>query len=170
MRTGKYDKLYSDDPAACGPPFDEFAAFCSSSPPGRVLDLGCGQGRDALMFARAGHRVRGIDHSAVGIRQMLEAAAGEALDVEGQVADIADVPIDDHFDVVLLDRVLHMLGADDRRAVLEKAQRAVAEGGVLLVAEGPKSMASVRASFDEGAWEAVLQTPNRLIIRRVRSG
>jgi hypothetical protein len=82
------------------------------------------------MFARAGHLVRRIDLSAVGIRRMLDAAAAEAMDGKGQVA----------------------------------------EGGVLLVAEGPTSMGSVRASFAEGAWEAVLQTPNRMIMRGVSSG
>lgn len=41
-----------------------------------MLDLGCGQGRDALLFARAGHRLLGVDVSSVGIEQM-RATAGE---------------------------------------------------------------------------------------------
>ena len=47
------------------------------------------------------------------------------------------------FDVVILDRVLHMLAADARIPTLETALGAVAPGGHLLVAERPKGMAPV---------------------------
>lgn len=162
----KYDEHYRDDPAACGDPFEELAAFCDDAAVGSVLDLGCGQGRDALMFARAGHRVVGVDVSSVGIRQMREVAEAEGLDVEGFVADICAYEPDERFDVVILDRVLHMLAADDRVRVLDTAMGAVAPGGHLLVAEGPKGMAPVRETVEEAGWSLVKAKANRLISRR----
>lgn len=162
----KYDKHYRDDPAACGAPFAEFEAFCGEAEAGSVLDLGCGQGRDALMFARAGHRVVGVDVSSVGITQMREAARAEGLDVEGVVADIRTYGPDRRFDVVILDRVLHMLAAADRIPMLETAMGAVAPGGHLLVAEGPKGMAPVRAAVEVSGWVLVKAKSNRLIARR----
>jgi len=162
----KYDAHYRDDPAACGAPFTEFDAFCRDADAGSVLDLGCGQGRDALMFARAGHRVLGVDVSSVGIGQMREVAAAEGLDVEGIVADIQTYEPDRRFDVVILDRVLHILAPDARIPMLETAMSAVRPGGHLLVAEGPRGMAPVREAVEGSGWALVKAKANRLIARR----
>jgi 2-polyprenyl-3-methyl-5-hydroxy-6-metoxy-1,4-benzoquinol methylase len=162
----KYDRHYRADPAACGAPFPVFAAFCEGAPPGRVLDLGCGQGRDALMFARAGHSVVGVDISAVGVGQLKAAANAENLDLDATVADIRDAALAHPFDTVILDRVLHMLPAPDRGPMLQRAMAAVAPGGHLLVAEGPKGMVPVRAAAESQGWELVQATRNRLIARR----
>jgi SAM-dependent methyltransferase len=163
-----YDQHYRADPAACGEPFAEFAAFCRQVPTGSVLDLGCGQGRDALMFARAGHRVVGVDVSAVGIEQMLAVAASEGLDVEGIVHDIVSYRPGGCFDLVVLDRVLHMLAVDNRMAALATAMAAVAPGGHLLVAEGPTGMVPVREAIERQGWSVPRATRNRLIARRPR--
>lgn len=162
----KYDDHYLDDPAACGTPFPEFVRFCASATHGRVLDLGCGQGRDALMFARAGHQVVGVDISKVGVDQMLAAAAREGLDVVGVVQDIGAFVPQEPFDVVVLDRVLHMLPESDRPAVVKAAMEAVAPGGTLLVAEGPKGMLPIRELVVSRGWELPKATKNRLIARR----
>lgn len=164
--TVKYDQHYRDDPAACGDPFPEFAAFCREATPGTVLDLGCGQGRDALLFARAGHRVTGIDHSSVGIDQLREAARAEQLHVDAHVHDLVAYRPTGPFDVVILDRVLHMLAPTDRTTVLATALDAVAPGGHLLVAEGPKGLVPVRAAVEARGWELARATRNRLIARR----
>ena len=160
----KYDRHYREDPAACGSPFAEFEAFCGELGGSlSVLDLGCGQGRDALMFARAGHRVVGVDLSSVGVQQMVAAAEDESLPVEGVVHDIRYYRPERRFDIVILDRVLHMLPEADRRAMLERAMDATAPGGHLLVAEGPKGMAPVRAVIEGRGWTAVTKSKNRLI-------
>lgn len=166
MTDAKYDKHYRDDPAACGAPFAEFEAFCASAKIGAVLDLGCGQGRDALMFARAGHRVVGVDESSVGISQLLKIAQAEGLAIEGIVEDICAYEPQASFDVVILDRVLHMLDVEARLPLLKKAMGAVSPGGALLVAEGPKGMAPVRELIEREGWTLVKVKPNRLIAQR----
>src|SRR5262245_4276900 len=50
--------------------------------PGRALDIGMGQGRNALFLASAGWKVTGIDISDEGIRQAREAAAKRKLSIE----------------------------------------------------------------------------------------
>lgn len=162
----KYDQHYRDDAAACGPPFTEFVDFCRAAKSGSVLDLGCGQGRDALLFARAGHRVLGVDVSSVGVGQLLAAAKAEGLAVEGLVRDLRTYRSRRRFDVVILDRVLHLLAPDARPQVLARAMAAVAPGGHLLVAEGPKGLALVRARVEQRGWTPVKATSNRLIARR----
>jgi len=53
----------------CGQPFPEFVQFFVDFDQvnASVLDLGCGQGRDALFIARMGHDVLGVDLSPTGI-------------------------------------------------------------------------------------------------------
>lgn len=87
--------------------FETFA-----NPAARVLDVGCGQGRDALFIARLGHSVVGVDLSAHGIRDLLAASKAERLDITGDVADITTYTPAGKFDVVLIDRTLHMLPKD----------------------------------------------------------
>ena len=166
MPDTKYDEHYRDDPAACGEPFSEFAAFCRDADPGSVLDLGCGQGRDALMFARAGHRVVGVDVSSVGVEQMIATARSQDLDVLGVVEDIRTYRPGTSFDIVIHDRVLHMLDAEDRLPMLASAMRAVSPGGHLLVAEGPKGLMPVRQVLETAGWTLRKATRNRLVARR----
>lgn len=76
-----YEKQYKESANVCGPPFDDFVEFFEKYKKSRanILDLGCGQGRDALFIARMGHRVAGVDISKTGIRQMLDEAKKEIL-------------------------------------------------------------------------------------------
>ena len=65
-----YDKYYKTE-NLFGQPYPELLAFFTEYPKkGNVLDLGCGQGRDAIPLARLGFDVTGIDNSSVGIAQM----------------------------------------------------------------------------------------------------
>lgn len=167
MSEVKYDQYYRESDATCGDPFPAFAAFAEAHPGVDVLDLGCGQGRDALVFARRGSRVLGVDLSAVGIAQLDAIAAAEGLDVTGVVADIATFEPPSDYDVVLLDRVLHMLVSDTARsAVLDIAIGATRPGGAVLVADGPKHRDLIRAAFRAPGWTLFKDTKNRTFARR----
>ena len=108
-----YDALYAETPDALGAQTAEFAAyFAKLAPPLRVLDVGCGQGRDALPLARVGFEVVGVDLSPAGIERMV--AAGVGLPLSGVAADIRDYRPEVLFDVILIDRTQHMLSEDRR--------------------------------------------------------
>jgi len=102
----------------------------------------------------------------VGIAQMLAAAKREDLDVEGVVEDIVTHQPQQEFDLVIPDRVLHMLPEAARLIVLTLAMDAVVVGGHLLVAEGPKGVVPVREAIEQRGWSLVRATRNRLIARR----
>ncbi len=129
----------------------------------RVLDLGCGQGRDALLAARLGHAVVGVDLCAIGIAQMTEDAKAEGLEVTG-VLDPLGFRSRRKFDVVL-DRVLHLLLDDDERlAGLDLATRLTRRRGHVLIADVPKHRRLIHGYFDErtDAWTVVKRTKNFL--------
>lgn len=169
--TSKYEQLYRESRGVCGPPFEQVVEFFTTlgDDKCRVLDLGCGQGRDALFIARQGHSVLGVDISETGISQMLEDARNEGLNVEGMVADIVDFEPDGEYDVILLDRVLHMLGDNnDRLAVLETACHHTEPGGFILIADTPKNKALLVKFFEDrrDRWEKRVENKGFLCFQR----
>lgn len=159
----RYDAHYRESEAACGKPLAEIVGFVSErTEPCRVLDLGAGQGRDTLVFARAGHAVVAVDESAVGVEQLRQASSG--LDVEVHHGDVRTFAPNGEFDVVVLDRVLHMLPAEDRVPALERAMGFVVSGGHVLVADTPTNMPSLRAAL--GGW-SVSHDRKGLVIARL---
>jgi SAM-dependent methyltransferase len=96
--------------------------------PGRALDLGCGQGRNSVWLVRNGWTVTGVDFSDVALAAAREAAPG----AEWVQADLRDYEPDrTAYDLVLYAFV--QLPARERREILERAARALAPGGTLLV-------------------------------------
>ena len=166
-----YEKQYQESPNVCGPPFPEFVAFFEryNKIRAKVLDLGCGQGRDALFIARMGHQVLGVDISKTGITQMLEEAKREGLDVSGVVADVVEYEPSGEYNVVILDRVLHMLKEDsERQAVLEKASGVTKSGGFILIADTPQHQTQIRSFFEghsEG-WVKVKDEKGKIFVQK----
>ena len=103
----KYDEHYQEE-RHFGDPCPELIEFFAENPErGKVLDLGCGQGRNALALARLGYEVTGVDISRVGVEQMMRDAKKLKVHIEGVVADIYEYPVDPSFDFILLDSMLH---------------------------------------------------------------
>lgn len=156
-----YEKIYRAEKRALGEPTREFVRFFEtvSEPRLRVLDLGCGQGRDALFIARLGHSVVGIDASPAGIRDLLADAEAEDLDVRGFVGDIRFFQPEGRYDVLLVDRTLHMLDATERSAVLARYLDCVEAGGYVLIADQRTNIPALEAVLeaDSRDWRPLLQ-------------
>ena len=102
-----YDKQYQQE-NLFGRPYPQFVTFMREwEPKGSVLDVGCGQGRDALFLAELGYDVTGIDASQVGISQMLASAEAHNLSLNGIVADFYTYAFLQSYDVIVLDSILH---------------------------------------------------------------
>jgi SAM-dependent methyltransferase len=115
-----YDKHYQTEDLF-GKPYPELINFFSNNPTrGKLLDVGCGQGRDAIALARLGYEVTGIDNSAVGIQQMERIAKYEKLNLVGQILDIYKFRGFENFDFILLDSMFHF-----RKSELKKESELV---------------------------------------------
>lgn len=100
--------------------------------PGRALDLGCGEGRNAVWLATQGWSVTGVDFADVGVDKGRRLAEAEGVSVEWVVADLrAYQPEGDAYDLVIV-LYLH-LPAPDRRAIHRAAVRSLRPGGTFLV-------------------------------------
>lgn len=103
----EYDKYYQTE-NLFGEPYPELIDFYSKiEDKGKLLDLGCGQGRDAIALSKLGFEVIGIDNSKVGIEQLNEIAKTENLPLQGVVTDIYEYSNYEEFDHVLLDSMFH---------------------------------------------------------------
>lgn len=63
-------------------------------PPGDVLCLAEGEGRNAVFLARRGHRVLAVDASAVGLAKAAQLAEEHGVRIETLTADLADLVIE----------------------------------------------------------------------------
>ena len=69
-----WDKVYSNDSSFFGDEPSKFALMCNEDfvkhKDQKVLELGCGQGRDSLFFASKGLEVYAIDSSKVTMENL----------------------------------------------------------------------------------------------------
>ena len=106
--------------------------ICRDLEPGTALDLGCGQGRNAIWLASRGHTVTALDLSPVAIRQARSIAAERDVDVAFAAVDLTQwSPAGRTWDLVLLAYI--QLPDEVRRRVHTAAQEAVARGGRLVL-------------------------------------
>lgn len=112
-----YDAYYQTEDLF-GEPYPELIAFLSScAGKGKLLDLGCGQGRDSIAISRLGYQVVGIDISKVGIAQMNRKAAEEKLSLKGIVGDIYQYKSFSAFDFILLNSMFHFNKKDKQKEI-----------------------------------------------------
>ena len=165
-----YDELYGSTPQALGEPTPIFVDFFEqhNEKALRVLDVGCGQGRDALFIARLGHSVVGVDLSPNGIRDLLAMAHQENLAIEGVAVDIIEFVPDGDFDVILIDRTLHMLSKKDRLDVLARLVRYVRRNGWLLISDERSNIQGFRdvIAANSSTWKSELDIRGDLFLRR----
>ncbi|WP_369360242.1 class I SAM-dependent methyltransferase [Streptomyces sp. cg2] len=102
--------------------------------PGTALELGCGEGADAIWLAAHGWRVTAADVSGVALGRAAEqaAAAGVADRIDWQRHDLAVSFPAGSFDLVSA-QFLHHPGEIFRAGILRTAASAVAPGGTLLI-------------------------------------
>ncbi len=83
--------FYAHTAYTSGSPFAEFLLARPDTPPA-VVDIGCGDGRDACAFGVSGRAVLGIDESVIGIGHAAQQAAalGVGERVRFQACDVAD--------------------------------------------------------------------------------
>ncbi|MGD9622043.1 MAG: class I SAM-dependent methyltransferase [Mycolicibacterium sp.] len=139
---------------------------------GRALDLGCGEGGDALWLAEHGWQVVGVDISETALNRASAAAGtrGLAERVQFLQINLSEEFPEGEFDLVsahFLQSLVHL----DRKRIFAAAAAAVAPGGVLIIvdhAAAPPwathihdhvfpSVEEVLATidFDERHWERV---------------
>jgi SAM-dependent methyltransferase len=126
-RYGGSEKLFSGNPNGV------LVTEVADLPPGHALDVGCGEGGDALWLARRGWRVTAVDISRVALDRAAAAGAEVADRIAWARADLAVTPPPaGSFDLVSVQ--YFPLPHQPDHAAVRRLLAAVAAGGTLLVA------------------------------------
>ena len=136
-----WDERYSAAAYAYGTePNDFLKSVAERIPPGPVLCLAEGQGRNAVYLASLGHEVLAVDQSAIGLERARKLAESRDLVIATQVADLAS------FDIVRerwsgIVAIFAHLPPALRARVFGAAVRGLAPGGAfVLEAYTPKQL------------------------------
>ena len=128
------------------------AEVAESLPPGRALDLGCGEGGDAMWLAERGWHVTAVDISQTALdRAAADARSRNLLErIDFQRHDLPDTFPEGVFDLVSA-QFLHSTVELDRPSLLRLGADAVSGGGTLLIVDhgGPPPWASKLDHYHE---------------------
>ena len=140
----KWDQVYSQNFMTMWYPNEDIIRFCARLIRKRltheefevkrqvetVLDLGCGNGRHAIYFAREGLKASGIDVSQA-VDWAIDWAKREGLEVDFRVGDIANLPFgNETFDVAVSHGVLDHARPELAKAAANEVRRVMRKGGL----------------------------------------
>lgn len=97
---------------------------------GRILDLGCGEGRDSVYFASRGFTVTGVDASAAGLEKADRLAAERGVRVRWVCRSMLDLPVIGRFDLVYSCGSIHHVPKADRGHLFRRLRALTRPGGV----------------------------------------
>ena len=134
---GGYDEGYAACPCFWGPQLGSLVKLVLAKLPDminfRVLDAGCGEGKNAIAFASRGARVSALDCSELALRNAQRAWPDKAVEwIYGDVRSY-NLPLE-AFDVVIAYGLLHCLrDLSEVKAVISRLQGATRAGGIHVI-------------------------------------
>ncbi|MBW3576134.1 MAG: methyltransferase domain-containing protein [Actinobacteria bacterium] len=130
-----WDRFYTGDgddvPHWSGQPNGTLVSEVSGLTPGTALDVGCGEGADAIWLARQGWQVTAVDPSRVALDRAAAAARAVRVEVTWVNAGLLGMP-DGPGSYDLVSAQYPVLLRTDEDAAITTLLRAVAPGGRLL--------------------------------------
>lgn len=132
MDSAGWDQRYSTSELIWSGRANQFVeAHLADLEPGTAIDLGAGEGRNAVWLASRGWTVTAVDFSQVGLDKAQQLATEHGVDVVTVQADATAWHPDGPVDLVVLSYL--QLPSDQQRTVLEHAVSWLAPGGTLFV-------------------------------------
>ncbi|ONI73151.1 hypothetical protein ALI144C_45255 [Actinosynnema sp. ALI-1.44] len=123
-----WDNLYLEKERWSGNPNPQLVTEVSDLKPGTALDVGCGEGADAIWLHDRGWQVTALDVSSVA----LDRARKRSSEIEWLHLDLVKQPAPGTYDLVTAHYV-HVHPLSDMRVLQQRLADAVAPGGTLLL-------------------------------------
>lgn len=129
-----YDKLYASEKVVFGEgkPESLVVKALDSLRSGKVLDIGGGEGRNAVFMAENGFDVEVVDVSSVGVKKIQNRAKELGINIKTRVADITEIEFKD-YDIIILSFVLHLIRRDEAVQLLKRVMEHTNPGGLNIV-------------------------------------
>jgi len=96
----------------------------------KLLDIGCGEGKDAVFFARNGYEVSAFDVTDAGIEKTRSLAEKTGVHVHVFKADILEYRLDTHYDIIFSSGVLHYIKPEYRKEIFDNYKQFTNENGM----------------------------------------
>jgi thioredoxin reductase/SAM-dependent methyltransferase len=119
-----------------GHPNPQLVAEATGLPPGRALDVGCGEGADAIWLAQRGWQVTAVDFSPTALERAAAHAAAAGPQIAARIdwthADLRQQPPAEGAYDLVSSQFMHLPGRA-RQDLFARLAAAVAAGGTLLI-------------------------------------
>ncbi len=130
-----YKRIGCADTFGGGKPSPELYGLVNRLPQGaKVLDLGCGEGRNSLFFAENGLDVTAVDISEAGIAKLRHLADRKGLFVVTEVQDMRSYIFKDSYDLIVAHGCLHLIERECWMSLLDKIRTHTNPGGYNVIA------------------------------------
>ena len=123
-----FPKKYNSNPV-----HSEVLEAMESLSPGKALDLGCGQGRNALFLAQHGFEVTAVDQNELALEILQSIVEQEDLEMTVGLYDINSANLKQSYDLIVSTVVLMFLQADRIPAIIRNMQDQTNPGGYNLI-------------------------------------
>jgi tellurite methyltransferase len=135
MKMTHYDEKYAEHEQYWGREISKMALRILELYPARatrprVLEIGCGEGTNAIFLARNGYDVTAFDLSPVAIEKTNQDAKQFDVNISTFVADINEFDSRENYDVIFSSGTLQYLHPEKRTAFIEKMKEHTTPGGL----------------------------------------
>lgn len=129
-----FDKEYKEEKLYWGrKPDDIVKLILKYKKKGDVLDLGVGEGRNALFLAEQGFNVTGVDISKEGIEKLKKLAKLENLNINAINEDIRKFKFNKKYDIIISNATLHFLEKEEIEELIRKMRQNTKESGLNII-------------------------------------
>lgn len=98
--------------------------------PLKLLDIGCGEGKDAVFFARCGYNISALDISDAGIEKTKKLAEKAGVYVDVFKANIMDFRLEKKYDIIYSNGTLHHINQTLRDEIFSNYKAFTNDGGL----------------------------------------
>lgn len=98
--------------------------------PLRLLDIGCGEGKDAVFFARCGYKVSAFDVTESGIEKTKRLAEKAGVYVDAFRANLLDFRLEQNFDILFSSGVFHFIKPESREEIFSNYKLYTNDNGI----------------------------------------
>lgn len=100
----------------------------------KILDLACGQGRHAILLAKRGYNITGLDYSEYLLSVARERAEKEKVKINFIKGDMRELPFKNEFDAIyMFFTSFGYFSDEDNFKVLKEVSKALKKGGKCLI-------------------------------------
>jgi tellurite methyltransferase len=123
----------------------------------KMLDAGCGEGRDTVFFAQAGYQVTAFDDAPSGVKKTRDRLTALGLEAHVFQADVNEFRIEDPYDFILASGIFHYVRPALREEVISNYKEFTRPGGlhaVMVPVHKPFVTTEPEADPEEHSWHS----------------